>query len=94
MTLDLDINVKENDKFREGFDGAPVVGVKQIGPLDVGGFAIPEYDYISLTYVAAGDGQGEIETATFKTGGSGGTTVATLTLTYNANDEIATVTKT
>ena len=52
------------------------------------------YDYIALTYVAAGNGAGEVETATFKTGGSGGTTVATLTLTYNASDEIATVTKT
>ena len=52
------------------------------------------YDYIALTYVAAGDGAGEIETATFKTGGSGGTTVATLTLAYNSDNEISSVTKT
>jgi len=51
------------------------------------------FDYIALTYVAAGNGVGEVETAIFKTGGSGGTTVATLTLTYNASNEVATVTK-
>jgi len=56
---------------------------------------VPEsYDYIALTYVAAGNGAGEVETAIYKTEGSGGTTVATLTLTYNASNEIATVTKT
>lgn len=55
---------------------------------------VPEdYDYIALTYVAAGNGAGEIETVTYKTGGSGGTTVATLTLTYDANDNISTITK-
>jgi hypothetical protein len=55
---------------------------------------VPEaFDYIALTYVAAGNGAGEVETVTYKTGGSGGTTVATLTLTYNASDEVATVTK-
>ena len=52
-----------------------------------------EYDYIALTYVAAGNGAGEIETATYKTGGASGTAVATLTLTYDANDKLATVTK-
>jgi len=51
------------------------------------------YDYIALTYVAAGNGAGEIETAIYKKGGSGGTSVATLTLTYNSDDEIATVTR-
>lgn len=52
------------------------------------------FDYIALTYVAAGDGAGEVETATYKTGGSGGSTVATLTLTYDASDRVATVTRT
>ena len=58
------------------------------------GFEIPAYNYLALTYVAAGNGVGEVETVTYKTGGSGGTTVATLTLTYNASNEVATVTKT
>lgn len=60
----------------------------------IGGFTLTGYDYIALTYVAAGNGVGEIETATFKTGGAGGTTIATLTLTYNDSNEVATVTKT
>jgi len=46
------------------------------------GFEIGEYDYIALTYVASGDAAGEIETVIYKTGGSGGVTVATLTLGY------------
>lgn len=76
-----------------------LLGSKQALDVNVAGSAVPgfnieDYDYIALTYVAAGDGVGEIETATFKTGGSGGTTVATLTLTYNTDDKIATVTKT
>lgn len=57
-------------------------------------FNIPAYDYIALTYVAAGNGAGEVETVVYKTGGSGGSTVATLTLAYNASDEISSVTKT
>jgi len=60
----------------------------------IAGFTVTGYDYIALTYVAAGNGAGEIETAIFKTGGAGGTTIATLTLTYNASNEVATVTKT
>jgi len=57
-----------------------------------GGLVSGAYDYIALTYVAAGDGVGEIETATYKTGGAGGTTISTITITYNSLDEIATVT--
>lgn len=60
----------------------------------VGGFEIPVYDYIVLTYVAAGNGVGEIETVVYKTGGAGGITAATLTLAYDANDKLSTVTKT
>lgn len=51
------------------------------------------YDYISLTYVAAGNGAGEIETVTYKTGGAAGTTVATLTLTYDASNRIQDITR-
>jgi len=60
----------------------------------IAGFTITGYDYIALTYVAAGNGAGEIETATFKTGGAGGTTIATITLAYNASNEISSATKT
>ena len=60
----------------------------------IAGLVTQAYNYIILTYVATGNGEGEIETATYKTGGAGGTTVATLTITYNSDDKIATVTKT
>jgi len=58
------------------------------------GFEIPAYDYLALTYVASGNGAGEVETVVYKTGGSGGTTVATLTLAYNASNEVSAVAKT
>jgi hypothetical protein len=59
----------------------------------VPGLSIPEHDYIALTYVAAGNGAGEIETVTYKQGGAGGDTVAVLTLTYDGNNNLASVTK-
>lgn len=65
------------------------------GQVIIASSLIPEeYDYIALTYVTVGNGIGEIETATYKTGGAGGTTVATLTLTYDASNRIASVTRT
>ena len=47
-----------------------------------------EYDYIALTY--SGD---NLTGVTYKTGGSGGTTVATLTLAYSGST-LTSVTKT
>ena len=44
-----------------------------------GGFPIPTYDFIDLNYIGATN---NIGTVIFKDGGSGGTTVGTLTLTY------------
>lgn len=43
------------------------------------GFQIPPYDFIDLDYYS---GTNNIQTVVFKDGGSGGTTVGTLTLTY------------
>lgn len=72
-----------------------VSGVPILKVLNIAGSLIPTaFDYISLTYVSSGDGAGEIQTATYKTGGSGGTTIATLTLTYDSSSRISTVTKT
>ena len=53
----------------------------------VSGLEIPPYDYISLTYT--GD---NITGVVYKTGGSGGTTVATLTLAYSGSN-LTSVTK-
>jgi len=53
------------------------------------GLEIPLHDYISNTY----DGSGNLTSVVYKRGGSGGKTVATLTLTYDANDNLLTVTR-
>lgn len=47
------------------------------------------YDYVSLSYTGS-----NLTGAVFKTGGSGGTTIATLVITYNVSDDIETVTRT
>lgn len=60
----------------------------------VAGLVILPYDYVSLSYVSSGNGSGEIQTAIFKSGGASGTTVATVTMTYNSDNEIVTITKT
>lgn len=56
------------------------------------GFQIGAYDYIALTYVPSGNGVGEIETVTYKTGGASGTTLATLTLSYDGSNKLSSVT--
>ena len=54
----------------------------------VAGLSIPEHDYIALGYTGT-----NLTGVVYKTGGSGGTTVATLTLAYDGNDNIISVTK-
>ena len=52
---------------------------------------VPEnYTSIELTYVAAGNGAGEIETVVYKNGASTG---ATLTLAYDGSDRLSTITR-
>ena len=64
-------------------------------PVSVFNTLIPDnYDYIALTYVASGNGTGEIDTVTYKSGGASGTTVGVLTLAYDSTNRITTVTKT
>jgi len=79
-----------------GYDGAALQRIKTDtdGKLQVDaltGFEIPPYDEMDLTYVAAGDGTGEIETAIYSLSGTPHTT---LTLSYNAADEVSNITKT
>lgn len=58
------------------------------------GSLVPEtFDYLDVTYVAAGNGAGEIETVVYKSGGAAGATVATLTLAYDASNRISSVTR-
>jgi len=61
-----------------------------------GGIVIPVSDYVGFTYYGLTN---NIHVATYKTGGSGGTTVATLTYAYVGlgaadNDDISSITKT
>jgi len=87
------------NEFRPGL----TTGFSQTTNLDAGtysvtqiaeGLSIPKYDYIALTYVPSGDGVGEIETVTYKTGGSSGITVGALTLGYDTSNRLSTVTRT
>lgn len=86
------------NEFRPGL----TTGFSQTTNLDAGtysvtqiaeGLSIPKYDYIFLTYVTAGNGVGEIETVTYKTGGASGITVGELTLGYDASNRLSTVTR-
>lgn len=62
--------------------------------LAVAGLVIGAYNYLELSYVASGFGVGEIQTVIYKSGGSGGMTVATLTLTYDSSNRLSTITRT
>jgi len=53
------------------------------------GFVNEAYDYISLSYTGT-----NLTGVVYKEGGSGGTTVSTLTLAYNGTDDLISVTKT
>jgi hypothetical protein len=52
------------------------------------GLNISLHDYVSCSYTGS-----NLTGVVFKNGGSGGNTVATLTLTYDGNDNLLTVTK-
>lgn len=75
---------------------AGTLGFKRVTLVDASGNAagigLPAYDFVSMA-LSAGD---TTETYTFKTGGSGGTTVATVAIVYTSSSRevISTVTKT
>jgi len=52
------------------------------------GLEIPAHDYISLTYTGS-----NLTGVVYKDGGSGGTTMATLTLVYDGSSNLTSVTK-
>lgn len=58
--------------------------------LDVaaGGLGIPPHDYIGNTYTGS-----NLTTVVYKRGGASGTTVATLTMTYDGSNNLLTVTR-
>lgn len=57
-------------------------------PVDIQGLEIPAHDYIDLSYTGA-----NLTGVVYKDGGSGGTTVATLTLAYDGSNNLISVTK-
>lgn len=72
----------QSQVLRQSFDEAQ----DALRTLNIGGSLVPsQYDDIVLTYVASGNGTGEIQTVTYSyLGGS----VATLTLSYDASDRL------
>jgi len=52
------------------------------------GLSSPAHDFISLSYTST-----NLTGVIYKTGGSGGTTVATLVLVYDGNNNLTSVTK-
>jgi hypothetical protein len=52
------------------------------------GLAIPEHDFISLTYTGVNP-----TTVIYKQGGAAGVAVATLTMTYDGNNNVTSITK-
>jgi hypothetical protein len=52
------------------------------------GLSIPKHDYISLSYTGS-----NLTGVVYKFGGSGGVTVATLTLAYDGSNNLISVTK-
>lgn len=52
------------------------------------GLSIPKHDYISLGYTGS-----NLTSVVYKLGGSGGTTLATLTLAYDGSNNLTSVTK-
>lgn len=56
-------------------------GTQNVQVVNGASFSIPTFDYQGFTYFGATN---NIQTQVFKSGGSGGTTVATLTYAYSA----------
>lgn len=67
-------------------------GAKQrldVSAATIGALIPSDYDFISMTYTS-----GNMTGVVYKVGGSGGTTVATLTITYDTSGSMSTVTRT
>lgn len=60
---------------------------------DIAGLYIPPHDFISLTYVSSGNGQGEIHEVIYRKGGETGHVVATIELTYSNTNKVVSIKK-
>jgi hypothetical protein len=61
-------------------------GISALG--SIAGLTIPAHDHITLSYTGI-----NLTGVVYRTGGSGGTTVGTLTLAYNGSNQLTSVTK-
>jgi len=77
-------NPLDNEQKKFAVDGSGNVAVRTLAS----GFGIYYFDYISLSYTGS-----NLTGVVFKTGGSGGTAVATLALAYTGSN-LTSVTKT
>ena len=60
---------------------------------DIAGLYIPTHDFVEISYVGSGNGQGEIGEVIYKKGGENGDVVAKLILTYNNTNKLEKITK-
>jgi hypothetical protein len=85
--------------FPGGGDARIDIGAVSVGDIEIKndsgnpiptiqGLEIPAHDYIALSYTGA-----NLTGVVYKDGGSGGTTVATLTLAYDGSSNLTSVTK-
>lgn len=106
MAIPKSINDREHQKFVDvsGEPAVRVTGALTIDPTGlatdtkqdaqtvllqgIAGFTVTGYDYVSLSYTGS-----NLTGVIFKTGGSGGTAVATLTLGYDGSNNLTSVTK-
>lgn len=84
----------EADGAKEAKQDDTINAIDDLAAKSAGALVPEPFDFVALTYVAAGNGMGEVETATYKAGGSGGATVALLTLAYNSDNKLVSVTRT
>ena len=76
-------------EIKAGTDKIPVHPATEDGNLaKIPGLAIPIHDYIGLTYTGS-----NLTQVVYKQGGASGTIVATLTLAYDTNNNLISVTK-
>ena len=94
----LEIDNIEHDKslgvkkvMPYGWDGTNAVAVKvnSAGELMMSSLTPEKYDYLSLSYTDS-----NLTGIVFKTGGAGGTTVATLTLGYDGSNNLTSIART
>lgn len=84
--------IREDEQLYDHIKVSTING-KPLITLDIGNllrsFSIPTHDYLAASYT--GD---NLTTLVFKNGGANGSTAATLSLTYDANGNLSTITKT